>query len=914
MLSSRLTSISENPVGEPEQDANSALTELDKGLRSQKIGEQCEAIVRFPKLFEKYPFPILINSSFLKLADVFRVGNNFLRIWVLRVCQQSEKHLDKILNVDEFVRRIYSVIHSNDPVARAFTLRTLGSVAAIIPEREQVHHSIRSSLDSHDSVEIEAAIYAAMQFAAQSKLFAVSMCNKIWDMIQGLNTPASMKLKLIPILQHMHHDTATAAMVRSVCTDLLPKYPAQDFVIVTLKTLTQLATATLVDIAPQVKLLLSYLHDPRSSVRYSALSCLHVLAKKGAHYWPEEAVLMLIEATREIQNKKLTSYVLDVLIVLSQSSAICHAHHHQDSTLMQLCHEVCYYQETTITAKAVKIISQIYCYCYEQGLPVGEEDIDHVESLLLLTCCDPTSEKGLVSCLESVVLLCRKVPHTRIKFAELILSQIVHEEGNLNPHLCKALVSIGGLQSGILCNFLTDILNLLRKPNLQPHIKTMLCTLIFQTKAGQPIEEGIEFETVAWEAYRVARSAAKYGHFDVSAKIFKAQRDIISSEHLHFWLASLEQLSLGEAVLKADSENIKTLDRFGAAVAHYCKAMAAFKAASTPTQTLTFQSEYVALRCEMLQNLSQLYATCNTIQTVPPPAIAQTLIQNNREDLLRFGHIVNQLRKRAKELRSCGENYWKLYQTAFDADPISLLNIQLCQHFCVLLAHNVEAAVLPNQQSDDPVLDPSLLKEKNNNLGVQMMAQACHQISSIAKSVPTKPLTFEYILCLQRQVEHLISSPFCYPRFFFQVLQSTSVKLAVSPQPRVSGEWLTVVNGSQLTIKVEGVIQHGRIPSLFRSIQNISITVTSQLTSRNPSAADSKVHDTGSTLNQILTPHHDFFTGEFLLGFPCGGQFTVTAEAAVIDQLGGLWHTGPKSTFNVKVHEDNVPSRPRTAL
>ena len=44
------------------------------GLRSAKPGEQCEAIVRFPRLFEKYPFPILINSAFLKLADLFRVG------------------------------------------------------------------------------------------------------------------------------------------------------------------------------------------------------------------------------------------------------------------------------------------------------------------------------------------------------------------------------------------------------------------------------------------------------------------------------------------------------------------------------------------------------------------------------------------------------------------------------------------------------------------------------------------------------------------------------------------------------------------------------------------------------------------------------------------------------------------------
>lgn len=87
----------------------------------------------------------------------------------MRVCQQSEKHLDKILSVDEFVKRLFMVTHSNDPIARALTLRTLGAVAGVIPEKQQVHHAIRRALDSHDTVEVEAAIYASVQFAAQSK-------------------------------------------------------------------------------------------------------------------------------------------------------------------------------------------------------------------------------------------------------------------------------------------------------------------------------------------------------------------------------------------------------------------------------------------------------------------------------------------------------------------------------------------------------------------------------------------------------------------------------------------------------------------------------------------------------------------------------------------------------------------------
>lgn len=74
---------------------------------------------RASEIFYLY-FQLLLNNIG-KLVIHFR--NNLLRWCILRVIQQCDRHLDKVLNVDEFVRRLYTVIHSNDSVARALTIR-----------------------------------------------------------------------------------------------------------------------------------------------------------------------------------------------------------------------------------------------------------------------------------------------------------------------------------------------------------------------------------------------------------------------------------------------------------------------------------------------------------------------------------------------------------------------------------------------------------------------------------------------------------------------------------------------------------------------------------------------------------------------------------------------------------------------
>lgn len=192
------------------------------------------------------------------------------------------------------------------------------------------------------------------------------------------------------------------------------------------------------------------------------------------------------------------------------------------------------------------------------------------------------------------------------------------------------------------------------------------------------------------------------------------------------------------------------------------------------------------------------------------------------------------------------------------------------------------------------------------------MIHCCRLIKNESMNLPQeqgtmKTITSKHTEMIINQIEIFLRSPICMPRFFFQVLQNTSIKLSISPQPRAAGDPVIVQPGSSLVVKVEGVIQHyGRIPSLYRSVDSIQLTLTSQLIS--PKTTEFKSSSDTITLTQTVKPHRDFLSGSFLLplnniqpsgqfGVPVsmGGQWQVTLEACVIDGNSVLWNTGPKT-------------------
>ncbi|KAJ1157435.1 hypothetical protein NDU88_010147 [Pleurodeles waltl] len=918
--------------GEQELDANSALMELDKGLRSGKLGEQCEAVVRFPRLFQKYPFPILINSAFLKLADVFRVGNNFLRLCVLKVTQQSEKHLEKILNVDEFVKRVFSVIHSNDPVARAITLRMLGSMASIIPERKNAHHSIRQSLDSHDNVEIEAAIFAAANFSAQSKDFAAGICNKIGEMIQGLATPVDLKLKLIPILQHMHHDASLASNTRQLLQQLVTSYPSTKMVIVTLHTFTLLAASSLVDIPKQIQLLLQYLKiDPRKAVKRLAIQDLNFLASKTPHMWNRENIQALCECALLTPYDSLKFGILSVLSTLSGTIAIKQnintapgtpATPTRPSDLVKLAQECCYHSNRAIAAHGVRVLTNIVASCQEKDhLTLEKDAVYGLESLLVLCSQDntPGAQEILKIALNCMVKLAKSRPHLSQSVVETLLTQLHSAQDASRILMCHCLAAIA-MQLPVLGDgMLGDLMDLYKvigrsATDKQQELLVSLATVIFvasqkalSCEVKTAIKQQLENVSNGWTVYRIARQASRMGNHDMARELYQSLLTQVASEHFYFWLNSLKEFSQAEQCLTGlqEEEYGLALSCIAESLKSYHKGIASLTAASTPLNPQSFQCEFVKLRIDLLQAFSQLICTCNSLKTSPPPAIATTIAMTSGSELQKCGRISNQMQLSMDEFRSLATRYGDLYQSSFDADSATLRNVELQQQSCLLISHAIEALILDPESASFQEYNFSGATQAESEYERRMMSIFNHvleEVELLSRKYP--PVSYMHTACLCNAVISLLKVPLSFQRYFFQKLQSTSIKLAISPSPRNPTEPIAVQGNQQMALKVEGVIQHGSKPGLFRKIQSVCLNVSSTLQSK--SGQDFKVPLDSMTneIEQKVEPHNDYFSTQFLLNFSVFGTHNITVESSVIDSNGIVWKTGPKTTIFVKSLED----------
>lgn len=210
------------------------------------------------------------------------------------------------MNLDEFVRRIYNVTYSNDPIARALTLRALGSIASVIAQRKNIHHSIRDSLESSDEIEVQAAIEAAALFSKRCPEFALSIYPKILSMLNSPTISLQTRISLMSVLHHQHYNGEIASDVRKRCLNYLSEYPDERFLDAILHTLTYISVTSLNQIPEQIQLLLTnFRSNKKRSLRICMIRELQTLAKHTPHLWTKKNVEELIDICDQVHSDSL---------------------------------------------------------------------------------------------------------------------------------------------------------------------------------------------------------------------------------------------------------------------------------------------------------------------------------------------------------------------------------------------------------------------------------------------------------------------------------------------------------------------------------------------------------------------------------------------------------------------------------
>ncbi len=99
------------------------------------------------------------------------------------------------------------------------------------------------------------------------------------------------------------------------------------------------------------------------------------------------------------------------------------------------------------------------------------------------------------------------------------------------------------------------------------------------------------------------------------------------------------------------------------------------------------------------------------------------------------------------------------------------------------------------------------------------------QFRSLPSGAPP-PVSDVHTDVLQRACALLISTPLCYPRFFFQQTQRTALKLSVTPQPRQPGEPVGASASQRLAVKVEGVVaSSAKGRAAWRTVEAVEVAV-----------------------------------------------------------------------------------------
>eukprot|EP00742_Colponemidia_sp_Colp-10_P013217 GILJ01014920.1.p1 GENE.GILJ01014920.1~~GILJ01014920.1.p1 ORF type:complete len:938 (+),score=116.00 GILJ01014920.1:285-2816(+) len=837
----------------------------------------------------------------------------------------------------------------------------------IIGNRLDVHHKIWRRLSSTYRPEIDAAINAIECVCTESKAFAESILDKLYGTIKDLGTPLAVKLQLIRVLRHMHHEPTLTIKARDIAESTLKSYPAARFVAVILDSLTELTLQANHNMPNQIQLLVHYaITDIRGSIQSVALSRLHKLLKSNYHQ-PGIDTSHFFNLIASSSAPRIRYLSLTCLYDLIQSSRFA-TEIVQNKANISLLQSLLYCSDLNLRVLSLKFLIRLVKM---SGTDFPEISIHCADQLLLLFNQDVHGDTAFVRYLiNALSAFCQINSASKSTVIQLLVREIVSPNirDSTRTTLCHCLALITDSQSYVLATYEESLLPWMESvtdTGVVPLLAVMnLSIALFKSHMGS-FEDQFNLEqrlvtfvercitsfktsTSYWLFYIWMRESLVHGYFKVAERLAATLKQQVESDHYYSWINSLQQLSTPRPFMpSADvSMDISTdkihqpwLSFVDVSIETLLKCLISLRGASSSECSFSFQQKFVNLRLKFLQILKQLNA-----------ALGSSLVTDlsrsgdNHSDL----HVIeNRMKDSVKACRSALESLTRTYQhlkrlsISIDSESESVLDLwfRVCQFVGQLLNDLIlhestrdgfatELTCLDSDAMivDEPaveLLDDDLVNtliggdsqviSKSSLASLYNALQSSVQQFKASAEARSLPLQFR-IGFVKDAMQSLCSVPWNIPRFFFVTKPCTRVHLSYSlNQETVNFKSVTLRLGSALSIQIAGHIAplSNEIAKRIESV-HLMICFLSDSKNRVKSEPDRDLNTIPSstqsenllyTVPLTVSPKHGAISTECILRCPTVGEFEVSIQPSIRDTRGNIWNGGDPIRFAVQVQD-----------
>ncbi|CAF0953179.1 unnamed protein product [Adineta steineri] len=938
LLNNQTTSYSDDP--------NRLWVEIDRGIRSKEPQRQFEAILRMPGLFQKETTSTtLLSAAFIKLATLFQEGTNEMRLNVTKVLDRLANQLQKSSMLDDPIKLIYSVMHSNDCIARALTLRALAMLAHILADDVEAHLHIRLALDSNDEIEILAAVKAAKKFIPCSKTFAMSISIKLVSLIEDLTTPLTIKSWLIPLFEHMTHDSTVSMKGRQLLISLMTNDTTEEFLQIAVPTLARLAVKSHIEIGETVTFFLKFLKlEPRQNCRKLILHHLVPIARCGPIVWLDSTTEDLIQFANNSNDDFVRLQVLRIVETLISGGGYISPMRAADlKKLLQMftIHnniQVAYQCCSTTLRIILKYrnTSNISSTESQNGLDDLIEHLNTALAFLLTEVIQSNNIKELQNTLNLIEQLSRAYTDSAQNFIHLLFITCANvTNAELLSYLTKSLVRLSINHTEIIANEIIQLRQLLMNTSLNDDVRYNLLALFVLSNPNDfnEIHEHVK-QLSSWNCFLLARWCIRHCLYKLAIDLLQILINYVHISIHIIWIETLIDICRGEerlqTVINSSKNDLQIFcDSLAEAGSFYESSLIQMPIRLTIDDdersndaTFDFERAYCDIRSSIIH---QFYELIHTIYQYDLGMISYDLLGKRMLIII------------AKRFSTISSKINDIQQSCFDGDTQTLWCLTFNRFLCDLISATIERIIrhIP--------LDKTIWQNRLNEMSwrdgftEQMFIRFQHIIDLVCtrlhnkKSIKKNMNIDEELAALQYLGSSLITIAPPIPRMFFQKLQQTVVKLVVSPNE--SEDRPVHESDALLPVQIHGEIDatYHRLP--LRTVKQVFVEVLTnqemnkknktktpvldQLTDDNSyRGAKASLFSAGSSITKITDQENDHyenvilneelndnrFHAGFILQLGTVTNYNIHVRVSFEDNNGQRWTNVAEKTICIKLN------------